>query len=94
MGATKRNQEIRARKEALVNQMLELEERAQKAVARVPDRVLNGNHQDAVAWKAEAEKVFAKGLAGGGCSVNKPERELKWLLSRKQKTLQLLEGNF
>jgi len=88
MAETKRAREVRAEKEGLIQQMHQLNRQMKDACLSVPQRILRGPHQDAVAWKELAEKVLFDPRSG--IPRNGTLKALRARLLQKLETLQRL----
>ncbi len=90
MAATKKALSIRAQKEAIRAQIAATNEHLIAATKRVPEAVVNGSHQFAVAWRDQAEKVVFGSLSTG--TKKATTDNLERLLSAKLQQLQVLRG--
>ncbi len=90
MAATKKALAIRAQKNALRAQVAAMNESLKAACSRVPESIVNGSHQVAVAWRDQAEKVVFGTLSIG--AKNASTSDLEHLVAVRAQQLQVLQG--
>lgn len=88
MAKTKKSMQIQADKQALREQIGQLNETIRRAASQVPARVRRGSHQEAVAWKDLAKK--AMGIYDCGPS-RATLRRLQGVLASRRATLGQLQ---
>jgi len=59
MALTKKHEEIQYKKRLVIDDIKAVNERGAEAIKRVPKWVVNGSHEDVVAWKGLAEAAHS-----------------------------------
>lgn len=77
MAKTKKAEAINAAKYAEHLRIRELQSRVKAACNKVPASVVNGSHQVAVQWKADAHEIFSGALVQNDPAKSKSLHELQ-----------------